>query len=257
MTFRAARAQTASKEQPMTDTPSLDVPPSLQGHDRKTRWTYIAMLSVSLGLSAIIFAHALRLVGSFGVVVGDLWNQIVTPPLIIGGLWLASTWYARKRPWSLDGRDPTNPDDLRNLARVANAGYVFVTGFGLVAIAGQAYWVLLIFDILQPPGGDPPHWWIVRPLLVAVGALMIYFGNVSPRMPAPRVPQANPAVRMKYNRLSGWMYVVFGALLALAALFTPSAKLMDSVGGLSILLLLVIAVGYVMYLRELSSRSRA
>ena len=89
MTFRAARAQTASKEQPMTDTPSLDVPPSLQGHDRKTRWTYIAMLSVSLGLSAIIFAHALRLVGSLGVVVGDLWNQIVTPPLIIGGLWLA------------------------------------------------------------------------------------------------------------------------------------------------------------------------
>jgi MFS family permease len=241
----------------MTDTTQTEVARTLQRHDSKTRWTYIAMLSISLILSAIIFTDAMLLIGSVGIVIGGLWNQIVMGPLIIGSLWLASTWYARKRPWSLDGRDPTNPDDMRNLARLANAGYWFVTGFSLIAIAGQVYWVLLVFDVLQPPGGTLPDWWVARALMLGAGALMIFFGNISPTAPTPRVPEANPAVRMKYNRLTGWMYVVFGVLLWLAALFTPTGKLTDAIGGLGILLLLVMGVGYACYNHELKSRSAA
>ena len=240
----------------MTATPTPAATPALRHHDRKTFRTYVAMLSVSLTLSAVIFVDAMRLVGSFGVVIGDLWNQIVMGPLLIVSLWLASAWYGRKRPWSLDGRDPTNPDDMRNLARLANAGYWFVTGFGLIAIAGQAYWVLLVFDVVQPPGGASPDWRVARALMLGVGALMIFFGNVSPTAPTPRVAEANPAVRMKYNRLTGWMYVVAGGLLWLSALFTPTGKLTDTIGGLGILLLVVMGIGSACYHRELSAGSR-
>ncbi len=251
MTLATTRLPDASKDPPMPD-----MPPSLEHHDRKTRWTYIAMLSASLTLSAVIFVHAMQQIGSLGMVLGGLWNQIVMGPLMIGSLWLASLYYARKRPWALDRRDPTNPDDLRNLAQLAGAGYLFVTGFGLIAIAGQAYWVLLIFDVLQPPSGSPPGWWVWRAMMLAAGALMIQFGNIAPRTPAPRAPEANPSVRMKWNRLTGWMYVVFGALLALAALFTPAAKLIDAVGGLGMLLLLVMGVGYARYSHEMKGGSR-
>jgi hypothetical protein len=240
----------------MTEPSSSGMPPSLRHHDRKTLWTYVAMLSASLTLSATILAHAMRRIGSVDVVLTGLWHQVVTPPLIIGGLWFASLYYARKRPWSHDGRDPTNPDDLRNLARLASAGYLFVTGFGLIAIAGQAYWVLLIFDVVQPPGGAPANWWMWRAMMLAAGLLMVQFGNISPRMPAPRVPEANPAVRMKWNRLTGWMYVASGALLALSALFTPSGKLLDTIGGLGILLLLVMTLGYALYCREMKPQGR-
>ena len=89
--------------------------------------------------------------------------------------------------------------------------------------------------------------------LTTVAALMIHFGNVGPRMPVSRDPAARPAVRMKYNSLYSWATVIFGALVALAALFAPGEKLVDLVGGLSILLVVVVSVGAVMYFRDLKS----
>jgi len=57
-----------------------------------------------------------------------------------------------------------NPDDARNAARVANAGLVFVTGFGVVAIAGQVFWLLWKAGLL-PDAGD----WGFRATLAAIG----------------------------------------------------------------------------------------
>ena len=113
--------------------------------------------------------------------------------------------------------------------------------------------MLLIFGVLHSPQGYPD--WGLRAVLVAVAALLVYFGNVSPRMPTPRTPAANPAVRMKYNRLSGWMTVTFGVLLALAGLALPTPAIPYAIGALSLALLLVFAVGAAMFHLALNSRS--
>ncbi|MBS1240467.1 MAG: hypothetical protein H6R45_1173 [Proteobacteria bacterium] len=234
----------------MTDTNLVDMKPFLERHERRARHIFIAMLSVSLTLSAVVFTRAVLKGGAPGEVLLTLWMPVVQGPLTIGVLWIASALYGRKRPLPFDGSLPMNPDDARNAARVANAGLVFVTGFGVVAIAGQVFWLLWKAGLL-PDAGD----WGFRATLAAIGALSAYFGNVSTRMPTPRAPEAKPGVRMKYNRLAGWMCVLLGLGFAFAGLFLPLSALPAAVGILSITVLAAFAVGTVMYYSALKSPS--
>lgn len=235
----------------------VDMAPFFARHNRNTRLTFLATFGVSLALSVAIYLR-------FRVNAQVLSEIPLTPPpflimpilvcpLSIFALWLAGKFYARNHPPPQpDGTFPMGPDDARNVARVANAGAVFVTGYAVVMIAIQLFWALRMFGVLPPadPGAIGPGF---RLVLLAVAALMIYFGNVGPRMPTPRAREAKPAVRMKYNRLSSWMTVIFGALLGLAAVVLPANKLTDAVGGLGILLLITMGIGSVMYYRELKS----
>ncbi len=208
------------------------------------------MLSTSLILSAVIYARAVLAVGVPGQVLLALWMPVVQGPLTIVALWLSSWLYGRGRPLFPDGRLPMNADDARNVMRVANAGAVFVTGFGIVMIAGQVFWLLWKLGLVP----DVQNWGL-RATLLAIGALVIYFGNISPRLPTPRAREAKPAVRMKYNRLGGWMAVMLGLLLALAALFLPFPALVPAIGAISISSLIAMGVGTVLYRTALNSPS--
>ena len=232
----------------MTDPTLVDMGPFLARHDRRTRWTCLAMLSISLALSAVVFVPALLGTGAPGAVVAALWMPFGQAPLTIVALWIASTLYDRTRPPSPDGRYPMNPDDARSVTRVANAGAVFVTGFGVVMIAGQALWMLWSSGVL--PNAEE---WGFRATLVAIGALCIHFGNASPRLPTPRTPELKPGVRMKYNRLGGWMTVILGLLLALSGLVLPLSGLAPAVGVLGVAVLVALAIGAIMYRIELGS----
>jgi hypothetical protein len=243
-------------ETTQNDISSVDMAPFFARHDRRTRLTFNAMIVISLALSVAIYLR-FRVNAS---VLDEVppWPSflvlaIIVAPFSILALWIAGKWYGKSRPPAQpDGSFPMGADDARNVARVANAGAVFVTGYGLVMIAIQLFWALRMFGIVPPtdPAATGPGF---RAVLLAVAGLMIYFGNVGPRMPIPRAPEDKPAVRMKYNRLSSWMTVVFGALLGVAALFAPANKLVDAVGGLSMLLVAVMAVGTIMYYRALKS----
>jgi len=235
----------------MTDTTLVEMGPFFERHDRKTLRTYVAMLSISLILSAVIFARAMGEAGApetTGAIVAELWMPVGQGPLTIVALWIASWAYGRTRPSPPDGRFPMNPDDARNVERVANAGAVFVTGFCVVVIAGQAVWLLWSMGLL-------PHaeTWGFRATLVAIGALCVHFGNVSPRLPTPRAPEAKPGVRMKYNRLGGWMTVILGLLLALGGLFLPLPALAPAIGVLSLAVLVAFAAITIMYCVALRS----
>lgn len=236
----------------MTDTAPIDIAPFLERHDRRTRRGFIAMFFISFILSAVIFAHGALATGAPGAVLSDLWTPIVIAPLIIAGLWIASARSARKRPAFIDGRLPTNPDDARNVERVANAGAVFVTGVCAIMIAVQAFEALSVFGVLPSPGMDSG--WGLRAVLMGVAALMLYFGNVWPRMPTARAPEQNPAAHMKYNRFAGWLWVIFGILLGLAALVLPASALTPALAVLGLSLLALIVVGAVLFRIALKSQ---
>jgi len=241
----------------MTDPTFVDIAPFFARHDRRTRRTFIALLCTSLVLSAAIYVrfrvNAEVLLEVPLMPPPFLVLPIFISPFSIAALWVAAALYDRSRPPSQpDGSFPINPDDARNVERVANAGAVFVTGYGLVMIAIQLFWSLPMFGIVAPiaPGDASPAF---RVVLAAIGALAIYFGNVGPRIPTSRAPEARPAVRMRYNRLGGWFTVILGLLLWVIALFVPAAKVIDAVGGLSFAVLFVFAVGYLMYRRALDA----
>jgi hypothetical protein len=241
----------------MSGTNSVDMAPFLQRHDRITRQTFIGMMSVSLVLSVAIYArfrvNAEVLPAMPLLPPPFLMLPILVSPFSIAALWIAGKLYGRTRPPALpDGSFPMGVDDAINVKRVADAGAVFVTGYGLVMIAIQVFWALRMFGVVQPtdPSATVPAF---RAALLAIGALMIYFGNVGPRMPTPRAAEAKPAVRMKYNRLGGWFTVILGLLLFAIALFAPSHKLIDAVGGLGFAVLAAWGVGFLMYRRELAA----
>jgi hypothetical protein len=62
---------------------------------------------------------------------------------------------------------------------------------------------------------------IARVIMLVVGAVTIYLGNLWPRMPTPRAPERTAAIRMKANRISGWVMVISGLLVVLLGLFLP------------------------------------
>jgi hypothetical protein len=63
--------------------------------------------------------------------------------------------------------------------------------------------------------------WIARGLMVALGAVTIYLGNLWPRMPTPRTAERSAVIRMKVNRVNGWVMVITGLLTMLLGAFLP------------------------------------
>lgn len=146
-----------------------------------------------------------------------------------------------------------NADDARNVRRFANAGTVFVIGFNTAIIAGQAAWLLSTLGALPPTFPDSD--WNVRASLVVMGALSIYIGNVTPRTPTSRASGTRPAVRMRFNRLTGWVIVIFGASLALAGLLLPFQAMLVAAPAICVSMFVTFAVGTILYRRAMKTPS--
>ena len=101
------------------------------------------------------------------------------------------------------------------MGSIANAGFAFNLVLLGTAIAEQLLIASLVFG--YPIRGIL----IARLLMMAMGAATIYLGNLWPRMPTPRAPEREAAIRMKVNRFCGWVVVIFGLLVVLLGLFLP------------------------------------
>lgn len=228
----------------MNDTATTDMTPFLERHERRTQRVFITMLCISLMASAVIFTDGLHAKGSLQAL-GELWIPILTAPLVIAWLRIGPLLWARSQPKPPGGRYLMNEHDARGTARVANAGFIFVTGVGAIAIASQFGIILASFDTLTAG-------WTWRATMIVMGLLMIHFGNAWPRFPIPRQADLRPATQTKYKRFYGWLIVVHGLLLALAALL-PRSVVIPAIMTASLSLLVLSVGGLVMYYRDLMS----
>jgi hypothetical protein len=204
----------------MTDTSLTDMAPFFERHDRRSRLIFVAAISASLVMSAVIFAHGPPTIGGTGVnapVVQWWFGILFTPVFLVGWYGFGELLAIGRRKASLpDGRQPAGAEDARNGRRIANAGFAYTLALTVNAVIQQALWVPFVFGYRVAIGED-----IARATMVAVGAATIYLGNVWPRMPTPRAPERTAAIRMKANRFIGWFVVMFGLLVLLLGLFLP------------------------------------
>jgi hypothetical protein len=201
----------------MTDTSLTDLAPFFERYDRRNRFVFVATFSASLMLGAVVATRLLTTgwAGSTPAVMMWVFGTGFTP-LMLCVWWSFGEIMARGRRRTLqaDGRHPAGPDDARNGVRVANAGFVYSLGVSAAVLAQQAFWALIAFGY---PVGDL----IPRVTTMAIGAVTIYLGNLWPRMPISRAPGERAAMRMKANRVIGWVMVVIGLLVVLLGLFLP------------------------------------
>ena len=94
--------------------------------------------------------------------------------------------------------------------------------------------------------------WTWRAATILMGLLMINFGNAWPRFPIPRQPELRPAMQTKYKRFYGWLIVVHGLLLALAALL-PRSVVISAIVTVCLSLAVLSVGGLVMYYKDLMS----
>jgi len=228
----------------MDDAATTDMTPFLERHERRTQRVFITMLCISLMASAVIFTDGLHAKGSVQAL-GGLWIPILSAPLVIVWLRIGPLLWARSQPKPPGGRFLMNEHDARGTARVANAGFVFVTGVGALAIAGQ---MGVIMSSLDTRTAD----WTWRAATILMGLLMINFGNAWPRFPIPRQPELRPAMQTKYKRFYGWLIVVHGLLLALAALL-PRSVVISAIVTVCLSLAVLSVGGLVMYYKDLMS----
>lgn len=234
------------------DMAATDLSGFMRRHDRRSRLVFLTLTLASLLISTAAIAYGVGRFGSVGAIPGKLWFPVLFFPLPIMALWISSELMARQRKPQPDGSLPMNPDDARSTRRVANAGAVFVAGASLVCIVGQAGAVLRIYKVLPP--GD----WIGRLIIVAIGALMMYFGNAWPRIPTARGPGQKPAAISRLNRIYGRMVVLHGLLFVLAGLLLPFPWAMSAGAVLISLSTLVFAIVWVvMYYRAAKTPSTA
>ena len=202
----------------MTDTTLTDLAPFFERYEHRQRLVFVAALSASLVLSAVIVAHGVLTNGAIGPKpVAAMWGVgVVFPPFFTVGWWTFTELMARarRRASSPDGRHPASTDDARNGVRIANAGFVYNIGLTAAVIGTQATLALLAF-------GHPVGDLIPRATTVALGAVTIYLGNLWPRLPTSRAPTQKAARRMKALRLGGWVMVISGLLIVLLGLFMP------------------------------------
>jgi hypothetical protein len=209
----------------MTDTASpdlgpIDLAPFFERYDRKNRLVFVAAISASLTMSAVMFAHGPPAAGWIHPQAAETarWFGILFAPVFLAGWYVfgALMAHGRRKSRSPVGPLPTSEDDARNGVRVANAGFVWNLILTATMIVQQALWLPFVFGYRVAAGVL-----IARAIMLTVGAATIYLGNLWPRMPAPRAPGRTAAIRMKVNRISGWVMVVFGLLVILLGLFLP------------------------------------
>ncbi len=202
----------------MTDTTSIDAAAFFDRYDRKTWRLMVTAISITAVLAAVI-AIRLLTAGTRAKPIGAMWGLGVVFPLCLAvGWWVFTDFLTRRRFSAPDTGLPMNADDARNGMRIANAGFAFNVVLMVVVIAQQAFMGLLIFGYAVAP---PIGYSFPRITMVAVGAVTIYLGNLWPRMPIARAPEAKPALRMKANRYAGWFMVIVGLLVLLWGLFAP------------------------------------
>jgi hypothetical protein len=202
----------------MTDTTSIDLVRFFERYDSKNRLVFVAAISASLVMSAVIFAHGPAWGLGPARAVTTWWYGVLFSPLFIAGWWTFGELVAlgRRKGRPPAGPLPTAADDVRNGVRIANAGFAFNLAMTVTVVAAQASMVPLVFGYKVPAAE-----WIASAAMLAVGAATIYLGNLWPRMPAPRTPDRTSAIRMKANRVSGWVMVITGLLVILLGLFMP------------------------------------
>jgi hypothetical protein len=200
----------------MNDTTLTDMTDFLARQDHRSRHVFIALLSGSLVLAAFLFAYGVLTTGEPGSVLARMWQPILFYPF-----------------WPPGGRYLMNPLDARNVARVANAGYVFVAGFGVAMIVSQASVALNQLGAMDAMGRgawDGPE----RVIVAAVGLLTAFFGNAMSRMPTPRAPTQKPLLQQQYKRVMCWLMVLHGLAMAAAAAWLPSSLMNACIAALSV-----------------------
>ena len=202
----------------MTDASLTDLGPFFQRHDQRTRLVSASALSASLVLSAVIAAHLVLAPGrTLPPLVPVSWILgVVFTPAFVLGWWRYTEFMARKRTSAAqpDGRHPVGPIDARNGMRVANGGFAFHLVVNASMILQQAVMALLAFGFQT---GDV----IPRATCLLIGGATLYLGNLWPRMPIARTPEAKAAALMRAHRFGGWLMVTFGLLLIALGLFLP------------------------------------
>jgi hypothetical protein len=205
----------------MSDTLSPEMTAFYQLYDRRMRRLMGAALCASLLLAAII-ATRLPDAGAAGTrLAGTLWwFGVLITPAFTAAWWLFTELMAqgRRKASPPDWRLPMTADDARNARRISHAGFVFTLALAATGIANQS---LVAALALGHPLGYPAGQWIARAIMVIVGAVTMYLGNVWPRMPILRAPEQKPAAQMKVHRLIGWSLVIFGLMIVLLGFFLP------------------------------------
>ncbi len=209
---------TTSTDPALPDGDPTDLGSFFRRYDRRNRLVLGAAICASLVLSAVIATRLLATGGAGLKGLPVVWAiGVVFGPVFIAGWWTFGELIAwgRHKASPPDGSHPAGADDARNGVRIANAGFAFNLVLIANAIAGQALMATIVFR--YPVPGEL----ITRMIMVAVGAATIYLGNLWPRLPTPRAPERTAAMRMKANRVSGWVMVIFGLLIVLLGLFLP------------------------------------
>lgn len=215
-------------------TASRDMTAFFRSHDRRSGRVFRALFATSAALAVGIFGYGLARLGDPVAVLGSLWLSILFLPLALAALWAGSALMSASRPARVDGRLWMQEDDARDVARVANAGAVFVIGIGMVILASQLGFALMQFEAWAwlVPGRET----LGRTVLAASGLLMAYFGNAWARMPTPRAAERKPEIQARLKRTYAWIIVVHGVLLALVGLTVPRGAMAPVALGLSLTL---------------------
>jgi hypothetical protein len=203
-----------------TDLGQTDMAPFFRRYDQRYRLVLVAALAASLVMSAFVLAHGPLAAGSAPpqVAATAWWFGLLFGPAVIVGWWTFGELMAlgRRKARLPDGREPAGADDARNGLRIARAGFTFTLALMATVVTQQALMVTFLFGYRISAGE-----WIARATMILVGAVTIYLGNVYPRLPVPRALEQKAAIRMKANRVSGWMMVISGLLVVLLGLFLP------------------------------------
>ena len=232
----------------MSDTAQTDMTAFLERHDRQSRRVFVAMICASLVVSVVVFTQGVQAHGS-AAALGKLWFPILVYPALLAAFWIAVTLWKRKQPKPPGGRFLMNPDDARNIARVANGGFAFVVGFATLMIGSQVAIALEHFGVVPALYEDGAL--IGRATLVASGILTAYFGNAWSRMPVPRAPDQQPAMQMRFRRVFAWLIVIHGLLLALGALTLPSPAMIAATAVVSCSMMLSVTASIVLFRKAL------
>jgi hypothetical protein len=200
------------------DLGQTDLAPFFQRYDHRYRLVLVAALSASLVMSVMVLAHGPPVWAPPKVASTSYWFALLFSPALIVGWWTFGELMAlgRRKAILPDGRQPAGALDARNGVRIHKAGFAFTLALVATVVTQQALMSSFVLGYRISAGEL-----IARATMILVGAVTIYLGNVYPRMPVPRAPEQKAAVRMKANRVSGWVMVISGFAVVLLGLFLP------------------------------------